>query len=321
MRIVSYLNYGASTFVGRGRRADSKVLSASNPSDYQRPQGESTDGEPPIEGTRMTFFEHLGELAQRLKKCLFAFIISFALVSALPDPTHPFGGTTSLFGYNFLLLSLLHRAEMATMGEKYTLLATGLMDPITVFINLSLVVAVMVALPYLFYQIYGFVAPGLYSREKKAVRKYLLPFTLLFVTGSIFGLLVIFPTIMRILLIFFNAFNLAPYVPLNDFVNLLLLVPALTGLAFTFPIFVLPLVEFKVVSVKQLSSARKWVYVVVALAVGIINPDPTFISSIPIVVPIFILYEVTVLLAKRVENKRNQAAALAAASMTNQPLA
>ncbi len=67
---------------------------------YQDAQGENTEA--PIEGARMTFFEHLGELANRLKKCLYAFIIAFALVSALPDPTRPFGGPHSLFGYNFL---------------------------------------------------------------------------------------------------------------------------------------------------------------------------------------------------------------------------
>ena len=82
----------------------------------------------------------------------------------------------------------------------------SLLDPISVFINVSLVVSVIVALPFIFYELYGFVAPGLYSREKKAVRKYLLPFTVLFVTGALFGLFVIFPIIMRILIIFMRAF-------------------------------------------------------------------------------------------------------------------
>ena len=68
--------------------------------------------------------------------------------------------------------------------------------------------------------------------------------------------------------------------------------------------------EFKVLKVSQLTKARKWVYVIVCLAVGLVNPDPTFISSIPIVVPIFILYEITIVLAKRIENKRAKAAAL-----------
>src|SRR5271166_1602581 len=125
----------------------------------------------------MTFFEHLGELANRLKKCLYAFIIAFALVSALPDPTSPFSGHHLLFGYNFLIVSLLFRAQDAWLQGVSTI-ATGLLDPISIFINVSLVVAVIVALPFIFYEIYGFVAPGLYSREKKAVRKYLLPFTL-----------------------------------------------------------------------------------------------------------------------------------------------
>ena len=257
----------------------------------------------------MTFFEHLGELAARLKKCLFAFIIAFALISALPDPVKPFGGQHALFGYNFLVLSLLFRAQSSWLEGVQTF-PTGLMDPISIFINVSLVLAVLVALPFIFYEIYGFVAPGLYSREKKAVRKYLVPFTVLFATGSMFGLFVIFPIIMRILITFMRAVVNQPLIPINDFVNLLLLVPALSGLSFTFPVFLVPLVEFKVLKVSQLVKARKWVYVIVALAVGLINPDPTFISSIPIIVPIFVLFEITILLAKRIENKRNKAAAL-----------
>jgi len=69
-------------------------------------------------------------------------------------------------------------------------------------------------------------------------------------------------------------------------------------------------VEFKVLKVSQLTKARKWVYVIICLAVGLVNPDPTFISSIPIVVPIFVLYEITIFLAKRIENNRAKAAAL-----------
>jgi len=275
--------------------------------DHQQSQDSKVE-EATIDGARMTFFEHLGELSQRLKKCLFAFIIAFAVVSSVPDPFHPFGGPYSLFGYNFLLLTLLHNAE-TKYAPGLQLFAKDLTDPISVFINLSLVVALIVSMPYIFNQIYGFVAPGLYQREKKAVRKYLLPFTVLFASGGLFGLLVVFPIVMRILISFFPAFNLANLISLTSFVNMLLLIPVITGLAFTFPVFLIPLVEFKVLNVKQLSSARKWVYVIVALVVGIVNPDPTFISSIPIIVPIYILYEITVFIAKRIENNRNRMAA------------
>ena len=111
-------------------------------------------------------------------------------------------------------------------------------------------------------------------------------------------------------MIFYKSFGVASLVSLSDFVNMLILVPVITGLGFTFPVFIIPLVEFKVISAKQLSSVRKWVYILVALAVGLVNPDPTFISSIPIIIPVYILYEVTVYYAKRIEKKRTKAAAV-----------
>ncbi len=252
----------------------------------------------------MTFLEHLGELSRRLKKSLLVFIVAFAAVSSVPDPFHPFGGSTALFGYNFLIVTLLHDAEITyAPGQKF--IATSLTDPISVFINISLVVALVISLPYVFAQVYGFVAPGLYQRERKAVRKYIAPFAALFAAGSIFGLFVIFPIVMRILLSFFPAFGLANLVSLNNFVSLLLLIPVITGFAFTFPVFLIPLVELRILSARQLSGSRKWVYVIIPLIVGLINPDPTFISSIPIIIPIFVLFEITIYIAKRIEARRN----------------
>lgn len=251
----------------------------------------------------MTIFDHLAELSSRLKKCLYAFIIAFAVVSSLPNPLHPFGGPNSLFGYNFLLITLLTYAEHWT-AANYTPISMSLTTPISVWINLSLAISVIITLPIIFGQVYGFVAPGLYQREKRAVEKYVLPFAGLFAIGGIFGLLVIFPTVMRILLIFFKAFNVAPFLPLGDFVDMLILVPVMSGFAFTFPVFVIPLVELKIVSAKQVSGVRKWVYVLVALGVGLVNPDPTFISSIPIIIPVYALYEITVFLSKRIEKNR-----------------
>ncbi len=224
-----------------------------------------------VEGARMSFFEHLSELSTRLKRALLAFVVAFVAVSSVPNPLHPFGGPGSLFGYNFLVISLVRYAT--AYYKNFSFYAPNVTSPITVFINVSLALAVVLSLPFIFIEIYGFVAPGLYQREKKAVRKYALPFSGLFAIGAIFGLVIIFPTIMRILLTFYSAFGIQNLVSLPDFVNLLLLIPVLTGLAFTFPVFLVPLVEFKILSAKQLSSARKWVYVIVALGVSIANPE------------------------------------------------
>ena len=288
---------------------------------YQETVSKNPEQEVTIEGARMTLFEHLGELANRLKKCLYAFIVAFAMVSALPNPLHPLGGAHALFGYNFLVVSLLYNAQTAFLPKGVNTFVTGLMDPISIFINISLVLAVVIALPVIFHEIYGFVAPGLYTREKRAIRKYLVPFTILFVVGALFGLFVIFPLIMRILIDFMSALVGVQLVSLNDFVNLMLLIPVMTGLAFTFPVFIIPLVEFKILKASQLVSSRKWVYAVVCLSVSIANPDPTDLTSVPIVVPILILFEVTVLLAKRIEkNRAKRAAAIqAAAELPAQP--
>jgi sec-independent protein translocase protein TatC len=253
-------------------------------------------------GLSMSLLSHLSELGGRLKKALIAYIIALIVVSSIPDPFQPFGGQYSFYGYNFFLMTLIRDAE-AIYAPGISFFVQSPTDPIFAFFNVSMVLALVVTLPYIFNQIYGFVAPGLYKRERRAVRKYVLPFGVLMTVGGVFGLVVIFPTVMRILFLFYKPLGVQNLVALDQFVNLLILIPLFTGLAFTFPVYIIPLVELKIISSMQLSKARKWVYVLVALAVGIANPDPTFITSIPIIIPIFILYEVTVYIAKRIDRK------------------
>lgn len=253
--------------------------------------------------TDTSILTHLAELAAKLRKSIIAYVIALAAVSSLPNPAQPFGGPASVFGYDFLLLVLIRHAGQVYIGSNYKFFAESPTDPIFAFVNVSMVLALVISLPYIFHQMYSFVAPGLYNKERRAIRKYVIPFAALLTVGGIFGLLVVLPTVIRILLLFYQPFNLAPLISLDDFVNLLLLIPFATGLAFTFPVFVIPLVELKVIRVEQLTSARKWVYVLVALGVGIIDPDPTFLSAIPIILPIYILFEATVFISKRIERE------------------
>ncbi len=264
----------------------------------------------------MTFLEHLGDLSSRLKRSLLAFIFAFVAVTSLPNPLQPFGGSDSTFGYNFMIIALIRSSEAYYAGPGFSFIGTALTDPIFAFMNFALVLSFVVVLPYIFHELYGFVTPGLYKREKKVVRKYTLPFAGLFAAGAIFGIVVVTKIVLRVLLTFYAPVNLAPLLPLNSFIGLIVFIPAVTGLAFTFPVYLVPLVELKVLSVRQLSSARKWVYILVALAVGIVNPDPTFISSIPIIVPIYLLYEVTVYICRRIENRRTERVLLGESNFT-----
>jgi sec-independent protein translocase protein TatC len=249
-------------------------------------------------------FAHLGELATRLKRSLLAYIVALVAVSSVPDPLHPLGGPYSFYGYNFLLAEFIRSSE-ATYASGVTFISQSPADPVFAFLDVSMVLALIVSLPYIFYEIYGFVTPGLYQREKRAVRKYVLPFSILLTVGGIFGLLVVFPTVMRILLLFYTPLGVGKFMTIDNFVSFLILIPLITGFAFTFPVFLIPLVELKILKTKQLSSARKWVYVLVALGVSVANPDPTDISSIPIIVPILVLFELTILVGKRIEKKRS----------------
>jgi sec-independent protein translocase protein TatC len=253
-----------------------------------------------------SIWSHLSELSSRLKKSLIAYIIALVVVSSAPDPLHPFGGPFSFYGYNFLLADLIRGAEAKFVPKGFEFFPSSPTDPVFAFLNVAMVLSLLISLPYIFSQLYGFVAPGLYQREKRAVRKYVLPFSILLTIGGVFGLFVIFPTVMNILVLFYKPLGVASLISIDSFVSLLILIPLISGLAFTFPVFLIPLVEFKILRAQQLSKARLWVYLIVALGVSIANPDPTDISSIPIIVPIIVLFEITILVAKRIEKNREK---------------
>jgi sec-independent protein translocase protein TatC len=189
---------------------------------------------PTTEASRSTIWGHLSELGQRLKRCLFAFIIALVVASSVPDPFHPFGGAHAFYGYNFLVTDLIRYAEN-TYAPGYTIFPLSPADPVFAYINVSLVIALVGSMPFIFYELYGFVAPGLYLRERRAVRKYLLPFTILLVAGEIFGVVVIFPIVMRMLLLFYAPTGTSAFISIDNFVNLLLIIPLMSAMGFTFP--------------------------------------------------------------------------------------
>jgi sec-independent protein translocase protein TatC len=236
----------------------------------------SEDSEPLPEGTLIS---HLLELRTRLMKAFAAVLIAFLPAAYYCNPI-----------FDFLSKPLVARLPP---GQK--LIATTVTATFTAPLKLAFVVGLLVAMPYVLYQIWAFVAPGLYRREKRFAIPLLASAIALFYTGVAFSYFFVFPLVFR----FFVATTPKNVVLMADISNYLKFVLTLFvafGAAFETPVAVVLLVLTNLVTLEKLRSIRGYVLIVVFIIAAILTP-PDVLSQTFMAVPMYLLYEGGILFA------------------------
>jgi sec-independent protein translocase protein TatC len=160
--------------------------------------------------------------------------------------------------------------------------------------------AIATALPYIAYEIYMFIAPGLYAHEKKFLKSFIISFSILFVAGGIYGYYLIMPITFKILIIFTQMMGAGKLYTIDDFYNFVFLGILANAFFFTMPVFIVLAVKFNVISVDTLTKNKRYIYVIVMVITAIITPDPTPVSMLLLSIPFIALYELSIFFAKRV---------------------
>ena len=242
--------------------------------------------------TQETFVSHLIELRQRLMRALFAFLAAFAVLFLWP-------GAGAI--YDFLAAPL-----MQALPEGARMIATGVITPFMVPMKVTALVAFMVALPYVLYQAWAFVAPGLYEHEKRLALPIVVLSTVLFLLGVAFCYYFVFGKVFA----FINDFapkSITPAPDIEAYFSFVITMFLAFGVTFEIPIVVILLVRFGVVSVDKLKQARPYV-VVGAFVVSAIVTPPDVLSQFMLAVPMCLLYEAGLFFARFV-GVRTKAAA------------
>lgn len=227
-----------------------------------------------------TFISHLIELRDRLIRALLAvFIVFLALVSWARD-----------------IYSLLAAPMLAALPEGGHMIATDVAGAFFVPIKVTMMVAFLIALPYVLYQAWAFVAPGLYAHEKRLALPLLVASVLLFFVGMAFAYFIVFPTVFT----FINAFapeGVAVMTDIEKYLSFVLTMFLAFGVTFEVPVVVIVLVHVGLVSIDKLKEARPYV-IVGCFVVGAIFTPPDVLSQFMLAVPMWLLYEAGILLAK-----------------------
>lgn len=241
-------------------------------SDKQEPADE-------LAGSEQPFVQHLMELRDRLLYCLYGIAIAMALLAFWPGPSG--------------LIDLIAVPIRAHMPPDVKLIAVGVFTPFFIPLKVLMMAGLLLALPWVLYQIWAFVAPGLYSHEKNFALPLIIFGSLLAYVGIAFVQFFVLDKMFGFIQGFTpESVNATP--DIASYVESILSLYLAFGLAFQVPIVVMLLVRFELVTVAQLKTYRGY-FVVASFVVAAVVTPPDVISQLALAVPMCLLYEIGIL--------------------------
>ena len=193
--------------------------------------------------------------------------------------------------YNFIAIPLIEK-----LPEGGNMIATEVASPFFTPFKLTLFCAIFISFPFILYQIWSFIAPGLYKNEKKLLLPLLISSSLLFYLGVLFAYFIIFP----ILFSFLTATapdGIIIMTDINHYLNFILKLFFAFGISFEIPIATILLIKTKFISIEKLSSNRPYV-IFFAFFMGMLLTPPDVISQVLLAIPIWLLFEVGLIFSK-----------------------
>lgn len=229
--------------------------------------------------TSETFLSHLIELRNRLMRALIAVGLVFVC----------------LFPFASELYALLAQPLLSVLPKGGQMIATDVATPFFVPMKVAMMAAFMVSLPYVLYQLWAFVAPGLYTHEKRLVAPLVVASTVLFLCGMAFAYFLVFPVVFGFVTSVAPK-GVAVMTDINKYLDFVLTLFVAFGITFEVPVAVVILVRMGLVSVEKLREVRPYV-IVGAFVIGAIFTPPDVISQIMLALPLWLLYELGIIVA------------------------
>jgi sec-independent protein translocase protein TatC len=228
-----------------------------------------------LAGTEQPFVTHLIELRDRLLWAVAAVAIACGVLALYPGPGE--------------LYDILAAPLIVHLPKGATLIATSVISPFMVPLKILLMSAFLIALPVVLYQVWAFVAPGLYAHEKKLVMPLVVSSTLLFFTGVAFCYFFVFGQVFSFIQSFApKSITAAP--DIEAYLSFVLSMFLAFGLAFEVPVAVVVLARMEVVTIQKLKDFRGY-FVVLAFVIAAVVTPPDVVSQLALAIPMCLLYE------------------------------
>ncbi|MCB7069639.1 twin-arginine translocase subunit TatC [Caldibacillus sp. 210928-DFI.2.22] len=237
-----------------------------------------------MEKNELTVIEHFVELRRRL-----VFIVVFFLLA--------------MIGSFFLAEPLIIYLQQTDEAASLELNAFRLTDPLKIYMQIAFIIACVITSPFVLYQLWAFISPGLYEKEKKITLAYIPVSVFLFLSGISFSYFVLFPFIVRFMKQLGDRMEINQVIGINEYFHFLLQITLPFGLLFQLPVIILFLTRLGIITPDFLSRVRKYAYFILLVIAALITP-PDILSHMMVTLPLILLYEVSIWISKLVYRKK-----------------
>lgn len=253
----------------------------------------------------MSFFEHIEELRWHILRSVAAILIFTVVVFLLKDVVFQqiiLGPTRK----DFITYELFcrHLPQFCFYPQHLKIITRDIQEQFLSHIKVSLWLGFITAFPYVLYEVWRFIRPGLYKKEIVAARGMVFICSLLFLFGVAFGYFIITP----IAVTFLASYSVSPQIEntttLNALVNSITMFTIPVGLVFETPVVLYFLGKIGLVSGAFLAEYRRHAVVVIVIAAAIITPSPDVLSQMIVAIPLYLLYEISIIVVKRIDRER-----------------
>jgi sec-independent protein translocase protein TatC len=236
---------------------------------------------------KMPLTSHLEELRKRLIRILIAVGLGFGACYLLKDQ----------------LFRIITKPLFDVLPEKSFMIFTGLTEAFFIYMMIAFFASLVITSPYLLYQIWKFISPGLYKSEKKYVLPFVLISTVLFVGGVLFGYFLALPPAFRFF-VTFTSDALKPMIAFREYLSLALKFLLAFGLSFELPVFIFFATKIGLVNAQTLRKQRRYAILIIFIAAAVLTPSPDAFSQILMAVPLLLLYELSIFVSKFAGRKK-----------------
>jgi sec-independent protein translocase protein TatC len=268
------------------------------------------NGEPKAE---MSFIDHLEALRGHILRSVIAILAGAIIIAFNKDffvkkvllgPTHADFPTYGVFCRIGKALNL--EGALCMKGLNIQMQSIGVSTQFSTFISVMLVGGIIIAFPYIFLEFWRFIKPALSKKELENTKGLIFWVSVLFFTGVFFGFFIIAPYTLN----FFGNFQLDENIEnrwtIASYFDTMIPLVLGTGLAFQLPLVMILLAKIGIVSASYLRRVRKYSVIIILIVAAVITPGPDVISQMTVAMPLLLLYEVSILLTRRIERERKE---------------
>ncbi|MCR8557557.1 twin-arginine translocase subunit TatC [Mucilaginibacter sp. BJC16-A38] len=270
-----------------------------------------------LEG-EMSFFEHLEALRWHLIRAALAIVVfsgvSFAYYDQIFSGIIMAPAHTSFWTYRMMcgmgdffqsiLPSIFKAKDFCVNSIDIQLINTEMAGQFTLQINSSLMIGLVLGIPYLFWELWRFIKPALHEKERKAASGFVFYASLLFLLGVLFGYYIITPLSLRFLAGYKVSDSIQNLFSIDSYLSSVSTLTLATGVVFQLPILVYIVASLGFLTPKLMRSSRRYAIVIILIIAAVVTPTPDALTMTVVAIPLFVLYELSIVVAGVVERRR-----------------